>query len=323
MSDAAYLVKGKVALVTGAGSGIGHALTRLLLAAGCSVVLADLKLRPEAEQLLQEYPYHPTSTTTTDDGPPSSGAVATGALFHATDVTNWAQLTSLWETALTSFGRIDIVCSVAGTYEPPSSSFWKPPGISTESRDPPDAPLGQYRTFAVNQIAPMRLAQMAVDYWTQNRGIHGNFLAVASMAGYLHSVETPFYMASKAALVSFVKSLGALREVLGIRVSAVCPGTVLTPIFDPAWNKLLTAKDVCLSAEECAAVILRVLVEPQWGSGSIVETQMLGDKTAPRISVRDVQMEALYPATFQRPNHHVIQSRQNLIQRVQKFGMRG
>ncbi|KAK8062276.1 hypothetical protein PG997_014373 [Apiospora hydei] len=316
MSDAAYRVKGKVALVTGAGSGIGHALTRLLLAAGCSVVLADLKLRPEAEQLLQEFPYHPT--TSGDDAPRSSGAATPSALFHATDVTNWAQLTSLWETALTSFGRIDIVCSVAGT------SFWKPPGISAESRDPPDAPLGQYRTFAVNQIAPMRLAQMAVDYWTQNReNIHGNFLAVASMAGYLHSVETPFYMASKAALVSFVKSLGALREVLGIRVSAVCPGTVLTPIFDPAWNKLLTAKDVCLSAEECAAVILRVLVEPQWGSGSIVETQMLGDKTAPRISVRDVQMEALYPATFQRPNHHVIQSRQNLIQRVQKFGMRG
>ncbi|KAK8079177.1 hypothetical protein PG994_002984 [Apiospora phragmitis] len=293
MADTAYPVKGKVALVTGAGSGIGHALTKLLLAAGCSVVLADLKLRPEAERLLQEYP-HP-ATPSDPDPSSSSSSSAPSTIFHPTDVTNWAQLNALWETAIVSFGRVDIVASVAGTYEPPSSSFWKPPGLAAESRDPPDAPRGQYQTFAVNQIAPIRLAQMALDYWTQHR---------------------------EAALVSFVKSLGALRDLFGIRIAAVCPGPVFTPIFDPGWNKKLTADDVSLSADECAAVILRVLVEPQWGNGSIVETQMLGDKTAPRVDVRDVQMEALYPTTFQRPNDHVIESRQNLIRRIQKSGMR-
>lgn len=211
-----YTVKGKIAIVTGAGSGIGHALTKLLLSVGCSVVLADLRLRPEAEQTLAEYHYQASS-------PPSSPS----AIFHLTDVANWTHLTSLWETAIKTFGRVDIVANVAGIYDPPSSNFWKPPGISPESRDPADASTGQYHTIAVNQIAPIRLAQIAIDYWTQHRDIQGNYLAVASIAAYVHSFETPFYMASKAALVSFVKSLGSVRDMFGIRISAVCPGLVL------------------------------------------------------------------------------------------------
>ncbi|KAI8965516.1 hypothetical protein F5Y11DRAFT_344392 [Daldinia sp. FL1419] len=308
--SSAYPIHGKVAIVTGAGSGIGCALTNLLLSAGCSVVLADLRLRPEAEQILEKY-HHPASA-------PNSPS----AIFYLVDVANWKHLASLWETAIKSFGRVDIVVSSAGIYEPPSSSFWKPPGIYPQSRDPPDAAVGQYNTFAVNQIAPIRLAQIAIDYWTQHREIQGNYLAVGSMAAYLHSVETPFYMASKAALISFVKSLGALRDLFGIRVSAVCPGPVLTPIFEPEWNKKLTADDVSLTPEECAAVILRVLVEPQWGNGSIVETQMIGDKKASEIVVRDIQMELLYPTTFVRPSDRVIQSRQNLVKHIQEFGMR-
>ncbi|KAF7532110.1 hypothetical protein G7054_g8244 [Neopestalotiopsis clavispora] len=340
-----YSLAGKVAIVTGAGSGIGHAVTRLLLAAGSSVILADLSLRPEAEQTVAEY-HHPAAR-------PGSAS----ALFHHTDVTNWAHLASLWDTAVASLGRVDLVVSVAGIYEPPSSSFWKPPGLAPESRDQPDAFPGQYATFAVNQIAPIRLAQIALDYWTQNRDIQGNYLAVASMAGYLHSIETPLYMASKAALISFVKSLGLVRDLFGIRFSAVCPGPVLvrpsmidtamvswtpspnsfsrmhtrvrltcatqTPIFEPEWNKKLTQDDVSLSAKQCSDVIVRVLVEPQWGNGSIVETQMLGDKTTSKVVVRDVQMEALYPTTFVKPGERVIESRENLIKRIKAYGMRG
>lgn len=217
-----YTVKGKIAIVTGAGSGIGHGLTKLLLSVGCSVVLADLRLRPEAEQTLAEYHYQASSS------PPSSKP---SAIFHLTDLASWTDLTSLWETAIKTFGRVDIVVNVAGIYDPPSSNFWKPPGISPESRDPADASTGQYLTFAVNQIAPIRLAQIAIDYWTQHRDIQGNYLAVASLAAYLHSFETPFYMASKAALVSFVKSLGSVRDLFGIRMSAVCPGMVLVRLL--------------------------------------------------------------------------------------------
>ena len=85
----------------------------------------------------------------------------------------------------------------------------------------------------------------------------------------------------------------------------------------------MTADDVSLTPEECAAVILRVLVESQWGNGSIVETQKIGDKKTSEVVVRDVQMERLYPTTFVKPGERVIQSRQILVRQIQESGMRG
>ena len=70
-------------------------------------------------------------------------------------------------------------------------------------------------------------------------------------------------------------------------------------------------------------MILRVLVEPQWGNGSVVETQKIGDKKASKIIVHNVQMERLYPTTFVKPSERVIQSRQNLERQIQESGMRG
>jgi hypothetical protein len=84
----------------------------------------------------------------------------------------------------------------------------------------------------------------------------------------------------------------------------------------------LTADDISLTPEECAAVILRVFQEPQWGNGSVVETRKIGGKKASEIIVRDVQLEQLYPTNFEKPSERVIQSRQNLVKRIQEFGMR-
>ena len=309
MSD--FDVGGKTAVVTGAGSGIGHAITKRLLQAGCSVVLADIKLRPEAAATIEEYPH-----------PPKESSRAS-AILKETDVADWGQLQGLWDSAIASFGTIDIVVSVAGIYEPPWSSFWKPPGIAAEALDKKDALVGQYETFAINQIAPIRLAQLAIDHWTQ-RQIPGNYLAVASIAAYLHSIETPLYMASKAALVSFIKSLGGLRDILGIRVAALCPGPVHTPMFEPEWNRKLDPKDIALTADDCARGGLGVIQEAHWGDGSIVETQkfMVDDK--PVVTMRKVELELLYPKPEGRTSSHalVFASRQRLVERVKKHGMR-
>ncbi|KOC07353.1 putative short chain dehydrogenase/reductase family oxidoreductase [Aspergillus flavus AF70] len=306
-----YNLNGKFAVVTGAGSGIGHAVASMLLEAGSSVILADLKMRPEAASTVAKYP-HPAVTRG-----------ASTAVFHKTDVADWAQLSVLWEFALSTFGRIDIVANIAGIYESPLSSFWKPPGLSPQSIDPINAAPGQYQIFAINQAAPIRLSQIALDYWTQNPEVKGNLLCVASMAGYLHAIDTPLYMASKASIVSFVRCLGDLQDLFGIRVSAVCPGAVFTPMFEPEWNRKLTSDDISLSAFECAAVILRVLQEPQWGSGSIVETQMVGTKAAPEIAVRDVPLTALYPTgSLARPNQNYTDHKRRFIAELQNRGMR-
>ncbi len=174
-------------------------------------MIADLRLRPEAEETIKKYPHPPEA------GKPS-------AVFHQTDVADWSQLNSLWEATLKAFGRIDIVVNGAGVFEPPSSAFWNPPGVSPLSKDPADAQVGAYKIFGANTLGPIRLAQIAIDYWLQNRDVKGNLLWMASMGAYVHSIQTPLYFASKAAVVSVVKSLQGLKQLVGIRNSVVCPG---------------------------------------------------------------------------------------------------
>lgn len=178
-------------------------------------MIADLALRPESEATLAQYRHDGTS-------PPSNPSAA----FHKTDVTNWAQLSELFETTLKTFGRVDIVVNGAGIFEPPWSSYWNPPGVSPKAKDAADAAIGSYNIFNINTIGPIRLSQIALDYWLQNREVKGNLLWVASMGGYIHSIQTPLYFASKAAMISVVKSLQGLKQLVGIKNSVVCPGPV-------------------------------------------------------------------------------------------------
>jgi 3-hydroxybutyrate dehydrogenase len=83
------------------------ALQSYYLAGGCNVVIADLALRPEAQELISQYPL--TST----------GAKA---VFQRTDVTDWAQLERVFQKAIAVFGGADIVCPGAGVYEPVCSA---------------------------------------------------------------------------------------------------------------------------------------------------------------------------------------------------------
>ncbi|RYP35540.1 hypothetical protein DL767_003794 [Monosporascus sp. MG133] len=301
----AYEVKGKVAIVTGAGSGIGHALTELLLENGCSVMMADLKLRPEAEATLNKY-----SAT---------------AKFQQTNIANWKDISELWEATLEGFGRVDIVVNGAGIYEPPSSSFWNPPGVSPLAEDRADAEVGQYNTFAVNAVGPIRLAQIAVDYWLQNRGdVKGNLLWVSSVGGYVHQTLSPLYMASKAAIISMAKCLGGLRQTVGIRNAAICPGAVDTPIFYPEYcRSRVQPGDLMMSPRQCAEIALRIMTEPQYGDGNIVEAMLVGTKEDPTMSIREVPLEALYPTVGPVGQaNHMVEEELKHLKKLQESGMR-
>ncbi|KAI1343173.1 short chain dehydrogenase [Xylariaceae sp. FL0016] len=281
-------VAGKCAMITGAGSGINLAFARLLLERGCSVLIGDLNLRPEAQQLLSEYP-HPQSK-----GP--------SALFHHTDVTSWPQLSSLFQRGLSSFGKVDIICPGAGLFEPDFASFWNPPksptNPDTPSVDSAVAEPGTYKLLEVNLTHPIRLSQLGISHWTRNN-IPGTLVHIGSIAGYTAAIGTPLYFASKHGLHGFVRSLGSLRDEVGIRVGAVAPGPVRTPMWSEDPTKAAMSgggQEITLRPEEIAESMLRLCEDPELGDGTILEvlagaTRVLSMYNAPAPSGKDVLMK--------------------------------
>lgn len=96
--------------------GINLAFAKLLLENGCSVLIADLALRPEAQEVVNKY------SETSGSSP--------RAIFQKTDVTDWNQLEQVFSVAEKEFGELDIVCPGAGVYEEVRSS-WACPSYRT------------------------------------------------------------------------------------------------------------------------------------------------------------------------------------------------
>lgn len=148
-------------------------------------------------------------------------------------------------------------------------------------------------------MGPIRFAQIAIDYWLTNK-IAGNLLFVSSLAGYLPSVSTPLYNASKAALNAFTLSLSQMKARFNIRVAVVCPGTVFTPAVLQEYCKgKVRESDMNLTATECAEVMLRIVTEAEYGDGSVVEAIQFGSKAQSDVKVRLVPyMSLLSPLDF-------------------------
>ncbi|KAI8314627.1 putative oxidoreductase [Colletotrichum sp. SAR11_240] len=279
---ASWDAKGKFAVVTGAGSGINLAFAEQLLTAGCSVIFADIALRPEAEELIAKYP-HPSK----DESP--------SAVYHMMDQSNWAQVSETWEFALKTFGRVDLLCPGAGIWEPPTSAFWDLPGVSPLAQDDPNAAPGVYNIFAVNAMGPIRFAQIAIDYWLQNK-IAGNLIFVSSLSAYLPTIGTPLYNATKGALNSFTLSLAQMKARLGIRVASMCPATTFTPaVLQPYCVGKVREQDMNMSATECAEVMLRIVTDAAYGDGQVVEAMQFGSKEKSDVRVRVVPYQSLLP----------------------------
>lgn len=180
--------------------------------------------------------------------------------------------------------------------EPPSSTFWQPPGVSPLAKDDPNGTPGLYHLFAVNQMGPIRFAQIALDYWLSNK-IPGSLLFVASMSAYLPTIGTPLYNASKGALASFTLSLAQLKARLGVRVACMCPATTYTPAVEAEYCAGKVRKqDMNMTAEECAQIMLRLVTEEQYGNGDVVEGMQFAEQGQPSdVRVRTIPYQALLP----------------------------
>ncbi|KAF2820514.1 NAD(P)-binding protein [Ophiobolus disseminans] len=260
-----YSVNGKVAIVTGAGSGINFSFASLLLSKGCSVLIADISLRPEALALLKKHE--------------AKRSGAPRAVFLKTDVTDWVQLDRMFEIAVQEFGHIDIVCPGAGIYDPHWSNFWHPPGTPRSK----DSPTGhRYASLDINITHPIRCTQLALSHFLNpppgtpkaSPQHPKRVLIISSIAGQNANLNTPIYVASKHAMNGFIRSLSALEARTNIRVNGVAPGVIKTPLWTEHPEKMAfidEVSDAWATPEEVAEGMLRCLEHGDVGGGKILE----------------------------------------------------
>ncbi|ROV93630.1 hypothetical protein VMCG_08081 [Cytospora schulzeri] len=276
-SSTPFSVSGKTAIVTGAGSGINLSFAALLLSRDCNVVLADLALRPEAEKLVSAH---------------SDTSKSPRAIFVKTDVTSWPSLSKLFDVALAEFGDVDVVCPGAGVYEPNWSHFWHPPG-SSESKDAIDGEPGHYGILDINLNHPIRTTQLAISHWlhppagsARAKASSSNpkrIIHISSVAGQMPNFNAPLYAASKFAVTGFVRSLANLDEKYGVRVNAIAPGIVRTPLWFEHPEKMVyidPEQDGWVTPDECAVAMLRCVEEGDLVGGTILE---IGKNSARRV----------------------------------------
>jgi 3-hydroxybutyrate dehydrogenase len=167
----------------------------------------------------------------------------------------------MFEVAHEKFDGIDIVCPGAGVFEPHFSNFWRPPG-QLPSRDDP---LGdRYACLDINITHPIRVTQMAISYFLSatpkiSTSNPKSIVHISSIAGQIFSLPLPLYHASKHAITAFVRSLGQLESTLGIRVAAVAPGIIKTPIWTSEKLAMVKAEDQWVLPEEVAEVMIALV----------------------------------------------------------------
>src|SRR5499433_3258104 len=190
-------LSGQVAIVTGAGRGIGRATALELAGMGADIVVAELD-QAGAERTASEVK-----------------GLGRGVSVVRTDVTSRADLKGMADRARAEFGRIDILINNAGIYRAAL-----PLDVTEEHWDAIMNVNAKAVFFATQAVLPTMIAQK-----------RGAIVSLASMAGKIGSKTNLPYNASKAAVVSMTKSLALAHAADGIRVNCVCPGFVETDMW--------------------------------------------------------------------------------------------
>lgn len=193
MTDAAHEFAGKVAIVTGAASGLGRATALAFAQAGATLALADV----DAAGLEQT----------------AEAVRAAGAKVVAipTDIADSDACIALPAKAVEAFGRLDILCNVAGAF-----GFARATEITPARWD---------LIHGVNVRGPFFIMQAAIPHLIESAGAIVN---VASASAHLGHAYLAHYASSKAALVNLTKSLAMEYMNTPVRINAIAPGGINT-----------------------------------------------------------------------------------------------
>ncbi|MFJ4847898.1 3-oxoacyl-ACP reductase [Streptomyces sp. NPDC088733] len=192
---------GRTAVVTGAGSGIGLASARRLASEGAHVVCADI-----------------------DESAGKAAAEEVGGLFVRTDVTDADQVEALFRTAYDTYGSVDVAFNNAGISPPDDDS------ILTTGID------AWRRVQEVNLTSVYLCCKAALPYM-QRQG-KGSIINTASFVAVMGAATSQIsYTASKGGVLAMSRELGVQFAREGIRVNALCPGPVNTPLLRELFAK--------------------------------------------------------------------------------------
>ena len=192
---------GRTAVVTGAGSGIGLATVRRLASEGAHVVCADID--PSAGQ---------------------AAADEAGGLFVRTDVTDPDGVEALFKAAHDTFGSVDVAFNNAGISPPEDDS------ILTTGLD------AWRRVQEVNLTSVYLCCKAALPY--MRRQGKGSIINTASFVAVMGAATSQIsYTASKGGVLALSRELGVQFAREGIRVNALCPGPVDTPLLRELFAK--------------------------------------------------------------------------------------
>jgi 3-oxoacyl-[acyl-carrier protein] reductase len=194
-------MKGKVAVITGAGGGVGRAISKRLASEGCKVVLIGRnrdKLAKVGSEISDKQ----------------------NVLTVATDITKEAEVLSAMEQTISSFDRIDILVNNAGTITDPSPFH--------ESLDDHWNEL-----IDTNLIGTFRMTKAVIPIMMKNGG--GNIVNISSVLGMRSIPKVPLsvYGATKAGVIMFTKSIAVEYGQHNIRSNCVCPSTIRSSIIEP------------------------------------------------------------------------------------------